>query len=65
MAGKLGTVLRLNPMTAIIDAYRDVLFGHHPPDWASLGAAAAFSVVVLMAAWVQFHRSEFEFAERI
>jgi ABC-type polysaccharide/polyol phosphate export permease len=65
MAGRLGTVLRLNPMTAIIDAYRDVLFGARPPDWASLGAAAVFSVVVLMAAWLQFHRSEFEFAERI
>jgi lipopolysaccharide transport system permease protein len=65
LGGRLGTVLRLNPMTPIIDGYRDVLFGVRPPDWANLGAAALLSFVVLFAAWVQFHRSEFEFAERI
>jgi lipopolysaccharide transport system permease protein len=65
MTGKLGTLLRLNPMTTIIDAYRDVIFSSRPPDWASLGAAALVSVVVFVAAWLQFHRSEFEFAERI
>jgi lipopolysaccharide transport system permease protein len=65
MGGKLGTVLKLNPMTAIIDAYRDVIFGRHTPDWASLGAAGAISAVALLMAWVTFHRSEFEFAERI
>jgi len=65
MAGRLGTVLQLNPMTVIIDAYRDVIFGRHAPDWASLAAAAVFSAVALLAAWVTFHRSEFEFAERI
>jgi homopolymeric O-antigen transport system permease protein len=65
MTGKLGMILKLNPMTAIIDGYRDVLFGAARPDWTSLGAAAAVSVLVLLAAWVQFHRSEFEFAERI
>lgn len=65
MGGRIGTVLKLNPMTPIIDGYRDVLFGNRPPDWLSLGVAALLSVVVLVAAWVQFHRSEFEFAERI
>ena len=65
MAGRLGVLLRLNPMSAIIDGYRDVIFGAHAPDWASLAAAAMLSVVMLLAAWVQFHRSEFEFAERI
>jgi homopolymeric O-antigen transport system permease protein len=65
MHGRLGTLLRLNPMTAIIDGYRDVLFGAGPPDWASLSAAALLSVVVLLVVWTQFHRSEFEFAERI
>jgi lipopolysaccharide transport system permease protein len=64
MPGRLGTVLRLNPMTAIIDAYRDVIFGRGP-DWSSLAAAAALSLAVLFGAWVTFHRSEFEFAERI
>jgi lipopolysaccharide transport system permease protein len=65
LGGRLGTLLRLNPMTPIIDGYRDVLFGGKPPNWLDLGAAALLSIVVLFAAWVQFHRSEFEFAERI
>lgn len=65
MTGRLGTLLRLNPMTAIIDGYRDVLFGAQQPDWTSLAAAAVLSVAILLAAWLQFHRSEFEFAERI
>jgi len=65
LGGRLGTLLRLNPMTPIIDGYRDVLFGGKPPDWLSLGAAALLSFAVLFAAWLQFHRSEFEFAERI
>jgi len=65
MGGRLGTLLQLNPMTAIIDAYRDVLFSHHPPDWSALGGAAAISIAALGMAWLLFHRSEFEFAERI
>ncbi len=65
MGGRLGTILRLNPLTAIIDGYRDVLFGVRPPDWTALAGAAVVSIVALAAAWLQFHRSEFEFAERI
>lgn len=65
MGGRLGAVLKLNPMTAIIDAYRDIIFGRHTPDWASLAAAGIVSMVALFVAWVVFHRSEFEFAERI
>jgi lipopolysaccharide transport system permease protein len=65
MGGRLGTILRLNPMTAIIDGYRDVLLSAHPPDWSALTGTAAFSLAALAAAWLLFHRSEFEFAERI
>jgi lipopolysaccharide transport system permease protein len=65
LSGRLGTLMRINPMTPIIDGYRDVLFSGKPPDWVSLGAAGLLSLVVLFAAWLQFHRSEFEFAERI
>jgi ABC-type polysaccharide/polyol phosphate export permease len=65
MTGRLGTILRLNPMSAIIDGYRDVMFGTGPADWASLLGAGLLSVVLLLLVWVRFHRSEFEFAERI
>lgn len=65
MGGRLGTLLRLNPMTAIIDAYRDTLFGAGPPDLRGFAAAGVVSIVLLFGAWLLFHRSEFEFAERI
>jgi lipopolysaccharide transport system permease protein len=65
MPGHLGMILRLNPMTAIIDAYRDVLFGPGQPPVAAFAGAAALSLVALTAIWISFHRAEFEFAERI
>jgi ABC-type polysaccharide/polyol phosphate export permease len=65
MTGRLGVLLRLNPMSAIIDGYRDVIFGGSAPDWTSLAGAGVLSVLLLVTVWVQFHRSEFEFAERI
>ena len=64
IGGTLGTLLQLNPMTPIIDAYRAVLLLNSPPS-AAFGWAASASVVALMMAWVAFHRAEFQFAENI
>jgi lipopolysaccharide transport system permease protein len=65
VGGTTGTVMRLNPMTQIIDAYRGVfLFGTSPLTPAFAGAAVG-AVVVFLGAWVVFHRAEFSFAERI
>jgi ABC-type polysaccharide/polyol phosphate export permease len=64
IGGSLGAVLALNPMTPIIDAYRNVLLlGTWPP--ASFAAAATFSIVVLGLSWWRFHETEFEFAESV
>jgi ABC-type polysaccharide/polyol phosphate export permease len=65
VGGMIGTVLRLNPLTPIIDAYRAILLGGATLDPQGLAASAIFSCVLLMGAWVIFHRSEFEFAENI
>jgi ABC-type polysaccharide/polyol phosphate export permease len=58
-------VLRLNPMTPILDAYRDlVLYGRLP----ALGAAWPAIVVVLLVFWLgiwSFARLQFLFAERV
>jgi lipopolysaccharide transport system permease protein len=64
MGGITGALLRLNPMTPIIDAYRNVLLLNQAPDPA-FGTTALASVVLLGVAWVTFHRSEFRFAENI
>jgi ABC-type polysaccharide/polyol phosphate export permease len=63
--GVLGLVLRLNPMTAIVDAYRHVLLYGTAPAAAPFASVALLSLVLLPAVWLMFHRSEFRFAEHI
>jgi ABC-type polysaccharide/polyol phosphate export permease len=65
VASRWKFLLALNPMTPIIDAYRDViLFGRLPP-MHEFAAVTAASLVALVIAWVMFHRSEYQFAEFI
>jgi ABC-type polysaccharide/polyol phosphate export permease len=64
IGGTLGTVLGLNPMTPIVDAYRSAILLNAAPG-ASFGWVALASVIALLGAWVLFHRREFEFAENI
>jgi lipopolysaccharide transport system permease protein len=65
IGGKLGMLLKLNPMTPIIEAYRSVLIRNELPAVWPLAFAAVVSFVVLAFAWIAFHRAEFEFAENI
>lgn len=64
VGGTLGSIMRLNPMTPIIEAYRDVILLGRLPD-RSFAAATLVSVLLLGIAWVAFHRAEFEFAENV
>lgn len=65
LGGRLAQVFRLNPMTAIIDSYRAVLFRGEAPPAALIIPAAVLSLVTLAFAWIVFHRAEQVFAERI
>ena len=65
IGGTLGTVLRANPMTPIIDAYRDVILRGQLPEPVPFATAAAVAVVALGLAWTSFHAAEFTFAERV
>jgi lipopolysaccharide transport system permease protein len=65
IGGRLGMLLRLNPMTPIVDAYRDVLIRGRSPWTADLAVATGVSLVTLVVAWIYFHRAEFRFAENI
>lgn len=65
LGGKAGRLALLNPMTPIIDGYRNVLlYGRTPFTPAFLGASAV-SIVLLFSAWLIFHRAEFRFAENV
>ncbi len=65
VGGRLSRVLMLNPMTTVIDAYRDVLLRGHLPSAAPFAAVAAVALLTLGVAWLVFHRAEFSFAENV
>jgi lipopolysaccharide transport system permease protein len=65
IGGKIGLVMRLNPMTPIVDAYRNVLILGRSPFTPDLAWAAGISIGTLCIAWLYFHRAEFQFAENI
>ena len=62
--GALGVLIRANPMTVFVETYRNVLLYGRPPDPA-FAWVTALTLVALPSVWVVFHRSEFQFAERI
>jgi homopolymeric O-antigen transport system permease protein len=65
VTGWVGALIRANPMTGIVEAYRHVLLYGTAPDLVSFGWAATIAIVLLPLAWLLFHRSEFRFAENI
>jgi homopolymeric O-antigen transport system permease protein len=64
VGGRLGTLLAVNPMTHLIDAFRAVLLEHRMPE-PVFAVTAVATVVLFFASWVLFHTSEFEFAENL
>ncbi len=65
VGGMAGRLLQFNPMTPIIEGYRDVLLRGHGVDPASFMVTTAVSALFLVVAWVVFHRAEYEFAENV
>jgi ABC-type polysaccharide/polyol phosphate export permease len=56
-------VLKLNPMTIVIDSYRRVLFYGEWPYWRNLGFVVALALVLLVVGAVVFERNRESFAE--
>jgi ABC-type polysaccharide/polyol phosphate export permease len=65
VGGKLEQLMRLNPMTPLLESYRAVILFGRWPEWHLLAAVGALAGALLLWAWVVFHRSEFEFAENV
>jgi ABC-type polysaccharide/polyol phosphate export permease len=63
VGGRIGDLLTLNPMTHIIEAYRDVLVRGQLPHFLPFGLVTVGSLLLLVTAWFVFHRSEQRFAE--
>jgi len=65
VGGAAGTVLKLNPMTPIIEAYRSVILLGELPAAGPFLWSSAVAAGVLAAGWLAFHRAEFKFAENV
>ena len=58
-------LLRLNPLTGLIENFRIALFGNQPFQWTSLLTSFAITVVVLFYSAFSFRRMERHFADVI
>ena len=65
VGGRLEVLMRLNPMTGIIESYRAVVLYGTLPDPVWFGGTAAAALALFVLSWLTFHRAEFRFAENI
>jgi ABC-type polysaccharide/polyol phosphate export permease len=63
VGGKLGMVVKLNPMTPIIEGFRSVILEGRLPAALPLVVASVLALASLAAGWLVFHRAEYRFAE--
>jgi lipopolysaccharide transport system permease protein len=57
-------LMSLNPLTGLIEAFRDACFGN-PFDWTSLGISIVVTLIILIFTVYSFHKMERGFADEI
>lgn len=57
--------LFLNPMTAVIIAYRDILYYQQAPDMKTLVYAIVWGIVTLVVGWISFQKLQKNFVEEL
>lgn len=62
---KLRGIFMLNPMTSILDAYRNVLYYKCAPDMSTMLLALVLGVTFLLLGWFVFGRLQRNFAEEL
>lgn len=62
---KIQNILKLNPMTTIIESYRDVLFYQQVPNVLGLALVAIFSIIIIILGIKVFKKLEKGFAEEL
>lgn len=62
---KYKLIFMANPLTGLLEAFRWSMLGTAPPNWNSVGYAAAVSVVVFMLGAFSFKKMERKFADVI
>lgn len=62
---KYQPIFMLNPMTAVMQAYRDILYHKQLPELSTLIEAVVFGCVVLVVGWSSFAKLKKGFAEEL
>lgn len=65
LPANLQIIMQLNPMTHIINAYRDIFYYQQMPDFVNLGILFAISIVLLIGGYHIFHKLQKGFAEQL
>lgn len=65
VGGLMGRVMAINPVTPILEAYRDVILRGHLPEPTTFAVTTLVSAVLLAISWLIFHRAEYAFAESV
>jgi homopolymeric O-antigen transport system permease protein len=65
IGGLTGKIMSFNPMTHILEAYRDVLLRGRFPDSSLFLTTTVMAALLLVISWIIFHRAEYEFAENV
>ena len=60
---ELRTVFRFNPMTSVIECFRDIMYYQRIPDISTLGLAAFMGVFFMMVGVLAFGRLKRGFSE--
>lgn len=58
-------LVKLNPMTTLVNGYRDIFLYHTMPDLVSLLGVGIFSILLLFVGYIIFQRLEKGFAEEL
>ncbi len=65
MFGQFAGILRLNPMTTIIDSYRNIFYYQTMPNFYALGLVFLASLLLLIIGYAIFKKLERGFAEEV
>ena len=60
---ELMPVFRLNPMTNIVSAYRDILYAGKVPQFGTLGVSLGIGIVFLVIGFLVFDKMKRRFSE--
>lgn len=58
-------ILKINPMTYIIEGYRDIFYNHCMPDMKMLGIVLAIGIATCIIGYIIFNKLQKKFAEEL